>query len=69
MTGSTKSNTVDIGQTLVNLVTSKISPTIPNDPFDQVNDHLGPTLGQNPGQKPYVFELSPELLPRSPNFT
>jgi hypothetical protein len=51
------------------VITWKTEPTSPIDPLDPVNNHWWSTLGQNLGQKPYVFELSPELLPRSPNFT
>jgi hypothetical protein len=34
------------------VLTSKIEPTIPNDPLDQVNTHLWSTLGQRHGPNP-----------------
>jgi hypothetical protein len=40
------------------VLTSKTSPTNPNDPLDQVNTHLWSTLGQRHGQTP----LKPSAL-------
>jgi hypothetical protein len=43
----------DIGQTRSTwAITSETSPTIPNDPLDQVNTQLWSTLGQSHGQTP-----------------
>jgi hypothetical protein len=50
------------------VITSKTESTSSDDPLDHLNTHLWSTLGQNPDQNPYVFELPPELLSRSPNF-
>jgi hypothetical protein len=57
MTKSAESNTVDIGQTLVNLGHGlETESTILNDPLNLVNTHhwskLGKRVGQNPGQTP-----------------
>jgi hypothetical protein len=55
MTESAESNTIDIGQTMVNLGHHlENEPTITNDPLNQVNTQpgskLGHRFGQNPGQ-------------------
>jgi hypothetical protein len=62
------------------VITSKTSPTIPNDPLDQVNTHLWSTLGQGHGQTPLkpwclwtssgtfaVFSKFHLNIPKSPN--
>jgi hypothetical protein len=50
-------------------ITSKTSPTIPNDtPWSTHGQGLVKTLVK-PLEHPFALQCQPELLPRSPNFT
>jgi hypothetical protein len=70
MVESTESNLLTLVKPWSTLViTPKTEATITNDPVNKVNTPWWSKLGQNPGQNPYVFELPPELLSHSPNFT
>jgi hypothetical protein len=54
------------------VITSKIEPTTPNDPLDQVKTICGQTWVRDtdkPCLNPDIGECLPKLLSRSPNFT
>jgi hypothetical protein len=74
MTESTESNTVDVGQTLVNLGhhLENLAKQSLMAPLIKSPHHCGQPLvnpWSKPRSNPFVFELPPELLLRSPNFT
>jgi hypothetical protein len=53
MTESAESNLLTLVEPWsTRVITSKTSPTNPNDPLDQVNTHFWSTLGQRHGQTP-----------------
>jgi hypothetical protein len=58
MTESTESKPVELVKHWSTwVITSKTSPTVTNDPLDQVNTHSWSTHGQNPGHTPLPLSI------------